>query len=141
VTARITEATPEHAAAILRIEEASGGGSLVALTRGLALEEALARGHDVYVALDGGAVLGWIWFSTDMGRGAEAVGQVFRVGVDAAHRRAGIGTMLMAHACGVLAGRGVRTVRLSLDAADDNARAFFAAQGFTVETLSMERRL
>ena len=86
---RIVEAAPEHFAAIVRIERAAGGSSLVALTAELALEEALQRGHYVSVALDGDTVAGWIWFSVDGSRGGEEVGHLFRVAVAPERARSG----------------------------------------------------
>ncbi len=82
------DATREHFDAIVRIERAAGGPSLVALTDGLALDEALERGHHVTVALDGDTVAGWIWFSVDGGRGGEEIGQLFRVAVAPERARA-----------------------------------------------------
>lgn len=141
VSLSLAEATPQHFDAILRIERASSGGSLVALTHGHALAEALERGHSLAVALVDDEVAGWIWFATDMGRGSEEVGQIFRVAVGQQHARAGIGRSLIEHAQAALAGRGVSRVRLTLDAADEDARSFFQRMGYAVDSVSMERAL
>lgn len=140
VTLTIIDVTQEHVAPIVELERAAGGASVVALTRGDALTEALARGHHVIAAVAAdGAVAGWAWFATDMGRGAEEVGHVFRVCVAPAHRRNGVASMLLAHVRTTLAGRGVRRLRATLPGDAAAARALFAAHGFAVDAVIMER--
>ena len=134
-------ATQEHFDAIVQIERRAGGGSVVALTGGRALQEALDRGHWVIVALDGGSVVGWAWFSVELDRGGEYTGQIFRIGVEAAARRAGVATALLEHARTVFAGREVVRVRAVLDGADAEAQAFFEAAGFAQASVTMERPL
>ncbi len=137
----LCEAQPHHFDAIVRIEQESGVGSIVALTRGHALAEAIGRGHHVTVATVDGTVAGWIWFGTDMGRGAEEVGYVYRVAVARSHARSGIGAALLAHAQVTLAARGVTRVRATVDAGRHDARAFFERSGYRVDAVTMERPL
>jgi ribosomal protein S18 acetylase RimI-like enzyme len=134
-------ATREHFAAIVRIERAAGGSSLVALTEGLALDEALQRGHYVTVALAGDAVAGWSWFSVDGSRGGEEIGQLFRVAVAPEHARSGIGRALVEHAQATLAARGCTRMRATLSGDDEATRAFLAAIGYEVDAVTMERPL
>jgi ribosomal protein S18 acetylase RimI-like enzyme len=140
-TVSIAEATSEHFRAIVEIERACGKGSVVALTNGAALQQALDRGHWVAVALDAAAVRGWIWFSIELGRSGEYVGQIFRVAVPQDARRAGVGTALMRHADLVFAERSVASVRITVPFEDEAARMFFEAVGLRPEALTMERRL
>lgn len=141
--ARITlvEATQEHIDAIVGVEREAAGSSLVALTHGHAVREALDRGHYVTVAIDEGEVAGWIWYGTDLGRGAEEVGQIFRVAVAARHAGRGVGRTLLEHAQATLAARGIMRVRITVDAGDEGARAFFERLGYSVDAVSMERPL
>jgi ribosomal protein S18 acetylase RimI-like enzyme len=141
VAVSLVVATPQHFDAILRIERASSGGSIVALTHGHALGEALERGHSIAVALIEREVAGWVWFATDMGRGGEEVGQIFRIAVGPQHAGAGVGRALIEYAQAALAGRGVTRVRLTLDAEDEGARAFFQRLGYAVDAVMMERAL
>lgn len=140
-TITIVETGAEHLDAIVAIERETGGRSLVALTGGDALTEALARGHDVAVALADGEVVGWAWSATDLGRGAEEVGQIYRVAVARRHANKGIGRALVEHAQTALAGRGVRRVRITVDAADEEAQGFFKELGYEADALTMERVL
>ena len=135
------DATPAHFAAIVRIERESGAGSLVVLTEGHALAEALERGHWLTVALDGSEVAGWIWYAIDGGRGGEEIGLVFRIAVAGARRRSGVGRALLAHAQAALAARECTRVRLTLAGDDDDTRAFLARLGYRVDALTMERAL
>jgi len=137
----LVEATPEHIDAIVQIEREAGGRSLVALTHGHAVVEALERGHQVTVALAGGEVAGWIWYSTDLGRGAEEVGQILRVAVAQGHVRSGVGRALVEHAQATLAGRAITRVRITVDGDDAESRAFFARLGYAVDAVMMERAL
>ena len=140
-TFSVAEATAEHFHAIVEIERATGEGSVVALTEGAALQQALDRGHWLAVALDGEAVSGWIWFSIELGRSGEYVGQIFRVAVPQDARRAGVGTALIDHANMVFAERVVASVRITVSSGDEGARLFFEAAGYAPEALTMERRL
>jgi ribosomal protein S18 acetylase RimI-like enzyme len=134
------DATPAHFEAIVRIERAAGGSSIVVLTEGLALAEAVERGHYVSVALEDGSVAGWIWFSVDAGRG-ELIGLVYRVAVAPGRARSGIGRALVEHAQQVLAERGATRVRAVVPGGDDATRAFFAGLGYQVDALTMEHPL
>lgn len=142
-TAAVTfvDATPAHFAAIVRIERAAGGPSLVALTEGQALDEALQRGHYVSVALDGDDVAGWIWFSIDGSRGGEEIGQLYRVAVAPERVRTGIGRALIEHAQATLAARNCTRVRATLTGDDAATRAFLAPIGYAVDAVIMERAL
>ena len=141
VTLTFADATAEHFAAIVRIERAAGGSSLVALTEGQALDEALRRGHYVSVALDGDAVAGWIWFSVDGSRGGEEIGQLFRVAVAPERARSGIGRALVEHAQKTLAAGECTRMRATLTGDDVATRAFLASIGYTVDAVIMERAL
>lgn len=134
-------ATQEHFDAIVEIERGAGVSSVVALTGGRALQEALDRGHWVIVALDGGSVAGWIWFSVELDRGGEYTGHIFRIGVAPTARRTGVATALFVHARSVFAERHATRIRANLDAADADAQAFLEAVGFTPASLTMERAL
>jgi ribosomal protein S18 acetylase RimI-like enzyme len=138
-THTLTLARPEHFAAIADIERASDSSTAVSLTQGAALQEALDRGHWVIVALEGEWAAGWIWFSVELGRSGEYVGQVFRVGVAGGSRRKGVGSALVAHARKVFQERDVDRVRLTVPAGDAAAIAFFEALGFEGNSLTMER--
>ena len=92
------DAAPHHFDAIARIEREAGGSSLVMLTAGRAIEEAVRRGHYVIVGLDADEVAGWVWFSVDGARGGEEIAQMFRVAVAPERRRSGIGRALVEHA-------------------------------------------
>ncbi len=135
------DAAPHHFDAILRIERDAGSGSVIALTAGQALEEALSRGHYVIVALDAGDVAGWAWFTVDGSRGGEEVAQLFRVAVAADRRRAGVGRALVEHAQSMLAERNCTRMRAVLSDDDDAARAFLGALGYGVDSVTMERPL
>ena len=134
-------AAPRDFNAILQIERDAGPGSVIALTAGQALEEALARGHYVIVALDAGEVAGWAWFTVDGSRGGEDVAQLFRIAVTEDRRRTGVGRALVEHAQAILAERNCTRMRAALAADDDAARAFLAALGYAVDTVTMERPL
>jgi ribosomal protein S18 acetylase RimI-like enzyme len=140
-TLTLADATPAHFAAIVAIEREGGPGSVVALTEGLALQEALERGHDLVVALDGDAVAGWIWFSLDAGRGGETVGQIFRIAFASGQRRHGVGRALAAHAQAELADCGCTRIRATFAGDDDGARLFLASAGYAVDAITMERPL
>ncbi|MBI5285005.1 MAG: GNAT family N-acetyltransferase [Chloroflexi bacterium] len=135
------DGTPEHFEAIIGMEREVGGSSLVVLTEGLALDEALRRGHYNINALADGEVAGWIWFSVDGARGGEDVGQVFRVAVARAHLRTGVGGALVEHAHAILARRQCTRVRFTLPGDDGATRAFLAELGYAVDAVIMERLL
>lgn len=136
----IADATPAHFSAIALIERESPSGSLVALTGATALDEAFARGHYLVVALDGGAVVGWAWFSVDAGRGGEEIGILYRIAVAADRRRQGLGRALLDHVRDTLAARTCTRLRVTF-ADDDAARPFFGAAGFALDAITMERPL
>lgn len=137
----LVEATQEHVDAIVQIEREAGGRSLVALTHGHAVVEALQRGHHVTVAVAVGEVAGWIWYTTNLGRGAEEVGQILRVAVAQGHIHDGVGRALMEHAQATLASRAITRVRITVDGEDEESRAFFARLGYAVDAVTMERAL
>ena len=137
----IAAAEPSHIAAIVEIERAIPGGSIVSLTHGRAAEEALARGHGVTVALADGVVVGWAWWSVDEARGGERIGQLSRVAVELTHRRSGIGRALAERSLAAMREQGATAVRLSLDASDSAAIAFFASVGFATSIMTMEQAL
>ncbi len=138
---RFVDASRQHFDAILRIERDAGPSSVIALTAGRALEEALARGHYVIVALDAGEAAGWAWFTVDGSRGGEEVAQLFRVAVAADRRRSGVGRALVEHAHAILAARDCTRMRAALASDDDATRAFLGALGYAVEAVTMERPL
>ena len=135
------DAAPHHFDAIARIEREAGGSSLVMLTAGRAIEEAVRRGHYVIVGLDADEVAGWVWFSVDGARGGEEIAQMFRVAVAPERRRSGIGRALVEHAQAVLAARDCTRVRVTLPADDEVGRAFLASLGYALDALTMERPL
>ena len=135
------DATPSHFAAIVRIERESGAGSLVALTEGHALAEALERGHYVTVALNAGEVAGWIWYAVDGARGGEETCQVVRIAAARQRQRTGVGRALLAHAQAVLAARDCTRVRLTLAGEDEGTRAFLTSLGYRVDAMTMQRPL
>ena len=137
----LTDATPSHFAAIVAIERELGSGSVVALTEGLALDEAVHRGHYLTVALSDDDVAGWIWFHVEIGRDGEEVGHVFRLSVARANRRCGVGRTLVEYARETLKQRGCTKMRTTVDGADEAARAFFEQTGFTIDAVVMERAL
>lgn len=135
------DAAPHHFDAILRIERDAGRSSVIALTAGQALEEAIARGHYVIVALDGTHVAGWAWFTVDASRGGEEVAQLFRVTVATERQRTGVGRALVEHAQSLLAGRNCTRMRAVLAEDDHATRAFLRALGYAVDSVTMERPL
>ena len=137
----LDSADASHTAAIVAIERAIPGTSIIALTNGLAVEEALARGHDVFVALDDDTVVGWVWCSIEVGRGGAAIGQLSRIAVASAHRRRGVGRALVEHADARLRERGATALRLSVDATAPAAIAFFESLGYAPSIITMERAL
>lgn len=137
----IIDATPEHFDGIVLIERAAGSGSAVALAGAAALEQAMERGHWVAVAVDGDVLAGWIWFSMEIDRGGETTGTVFRIAVAEEAQRAGVATALLERARAVFASREAARIRVTMDAGDEGARAFFEAAGFAAGTLTMERPL
>lgn len=137
----IAPATAAHVEAILAIERAAGGASVVALTHGHAVREAMARGHDLIVALEGATVAGWAWFALDEGRGGEACGQLYRIAVAPHARRGGAGAALVAHARATLRARGCARMRATISAADGDALAFFRAAGFADDAIVVEAAL
>lgn len=136
----LVPASEEHFGAILDLER-DAGRSLVALTDGHALREAHDRGHAMAVALDDGRLVGWIWYGRSLERGAEEIGQIYRVAVAADVRRSGVGRALVARAVGTLAEQGCKRIRTSVDGVDDGARALFEDAAFEVDAIVMEREL
>jgi len=136
----VSEATPAHFEAIVRIEQTSAAGSIVALTGAQALREALDRGHWLVVATADGETAGWAWFAMELKSG-EHVGRLYRVAVAEAHRRRGVGSALVAHARDVFALRGCTRVRLTIDSDDEGARTFFERAGFRIDAITMDRPL
>jgi GNAT superfamily N-acetyltransferase len=134
-------AATHHFDAIARIERAGGVTSVVTLTAGRAIDEAVRRGHYVIVALEADEVTGWIWFSVDAARGGEEIGQMFRVAVLPDRRRFGVGRALVEHAQTILAARDCKRVRATLPAGDDVSRAFMASLGYAVDAVTMDRPL
>jgi ribosomal protein S18 acetylase RimI-like enzyme len=137
----IAAADRSHTAAIVAIERELPGSSIVALTHGRAVEEALARGHGVVVALAGGVVAGWAWWSVEDARGGEVVGQISRIAVAPAHRRIGIGRVLAERIVALMREQGATAVRLSVDADAGDAVAFFTSIGFAPSVVAMEQSL
>jgi ribosomal protein S18 acetylase RimI-like enzyme len=136
----LTAAQDAHFDAIVALERAAGR-SLVALTEGHALREARARGQETVVALVGDAVVGWIWYGRSLERGAEEIGQVYRVAVASDARRAGVARALLVHASDTLAALGCTRLRVTVDGDDAAARALFEDAGFIVDAVVMERKL
>ena len=137
----IVPADAAHIDAIVAIERDAGSASVVALTHGHAVREAIARGHDVIVALDGNAAAGWAWYAVEDGRDGEPVGQLYRVAVAASSRRAGVAAALVAHAGDALRARGCRRLRATVGAADGDALPFFRAAGFADDAIIVEATL
>lgn len=136
----VGEATPSHFDAIVRIEQESASGSIIALTGTHALQDALDRGHWLVVATAGGATAGWAWFAMELKSG-EHVGRLYRVAVAETHRRRGVGSALVAYARDVFASRGCTRVRLTLDSDDARARVFFERAGFRIDAITMDQPL
>jgi ribosomal protein S18 acetylase RimI-like enzyme len=136
----LAPASEAHFEAILRLER-EARRSLIALTEGHALREAHARGHEIIVALVHGSVAGWIWYGRSLERGAEEIGQIYRVAVAKDARRAGVARALVSHAATELAAVGCTRVRATVEADDEAARAVFADAAFAIEALTMEREL
>jgi ribosomal protein S18 acetylase RimI-like enzyme len=129
-----------HFEAILRLER-EAGRSLIALTEGHALREAHARGHELILALADGDVAGWIWYGRSLERGAEEIGQIYRVAVASASRRSGVGRALLARAIADLTARGCSRVQATVDGSDEAAQALFADASFNIDSLTMDRPL
>jgi ribosomal protein S18 acetylase RimI-like enzyme len=136
----VVDAEEAHFEGIVRIERGDRS-SVIGRAGPALLQEALARGHWVVVALDGGEVAGWAWFSVELGRTGEYVGQLFRVAVAEEARRSGVGRRLAGHALGVFGERAVTRVRGTVPAGDAPARAFLESLGFAADALTMERVL
>jgi ribosomal protein S18 acetylase RimI-like enzyme len=140
-TFTIAHADRTHVLAIVAIDRASEPSSVVALAGGAVVVEAMERGHDVLVALDGAEVVGWAWFSADASRDGGTTGQLYRVAVAPAMRRNGVGSELIEQARETLVARGCNSMRLTLPAGGDGERQFFEAAGFNVDAIVMERSL
>lgn len=146
-TISVLEAADRDVEAILSLEDASGAASSVSLTRGLALREALARGHWIAIAVEGDAtasemradtrLAGWIWFSLELGRDGQYAGQIVRLAANDPAAAAG----LFDYARDVLGRRGAAVVRTTLDAGDEWGFGVFEALGFTRSSVSMEIEL
>ena len=136
----LTAALDVHFDAIVALERGAGR-SLVALTEGHALQEARERGHETVVALAGDAVVGWIWYGRSLERGAEEIGQIYRVAVASDARRGGIARALLTHARDTLAALGCTRLRATVDGEDAAARRLFEDAGFVVDAVVMERAL
>ena len=135
-------ATPVHFEAIVAIERARGGGSVVAMTHGHALSEAIERGHIVAVGLSGGDVAGWIWCSVDDSRGGESVGQLHCVGVVRDRGDvAATGLALVEHVRTLLAERGCTHMRTTLAGDDAETATLLTSAGFAVDAVIMRRAL
>lgn len=136
----LVSATEQHFDAILELERGAGR-SLVTLTDGHALREAHDRGHEIVVALDGEELAGWIWYGRSLERGAEEIGQIYRVAVAAGARRAGVGRLLVARALSDLSSRGCTRARTTVEGEDVSAQALFEDAAFFVDAMIMERKL
>jgi ribosomal protein S18 acetylase RimI-like enzyme len=89
------------------------------------------------VALDGGGVIGTAMAGYDGHRG-----WLYSVAVHAAHRRAGVGTLLVEEAERRLAGLGCCKVNLQIRAENAAVAAFYRGLGYAVEErISMGKRL
>jgi RimJ/RimL family protein N-acetyltransferase len=138
----LVDATPAHFEAIIAMERAQSARSIVALTHGHALTEALERGHIVVVALAGDAVVGWIWCSIDDTRGGESVGQLHGVSTDRGQPgAAAAGRALIEHARAILTDGGCARMRTTLAGDDAGTAALLAGLGFAVEAVIMQRPL
>ena len=137
----LCDATPAHFAAIMHIERALGSSSAVAIGGTPALEHAHARGHWLTVAVDGSDVAGWAWFTVDIDRGGEYAGKLLRIAVEPSQQRRGVGRALLDHVRRSMRERQCARISLTLDAADDGARAFFVANGLAVDSVAMGQSL
>ncbi len=84
---------------------------------------------------------GWQWVAAPVDRPEAVCGfvcgrtcgeeaELFRIAVARGHRRQGAGERLLAHALGVLAGKGVRRCLLEVRAANQPALALYRKTGF-----------
>jgi len=90
---------------------------------------ALVAEHRVIVAREGGVAVGMARFGADADDPAR--GHVFSLYVDPAAAGAGVGRALLGRACDELAGGGFATATLWVFAANERARRFYDAAGWT----------
>ena len=110
--------------------------------------EALLRRPDrpIFVAREGASVLGYAFCVHKETAGDPVLTDrrtlyIDDLCVDAAHRRRGVGTALLAHVRAYARERGFDDVTLNVWAFNEDARAFYAAQGFTPQRIFLEERL
>ncbi len=110
--------------------------------------EALLRRPDrpIFVAREGASVLGYAFCVHKETAGDPVLTDrrtlyIDDLCVDAAHRRRGVGTALLAHVRAYARERGFDDVTLNVWAFNDDARAFYAAQGFTPQRIFLEEGL
>jgi ribosomal protein S18 acetylase RimI-like enzyme len=101
----------------------------------------LARDHPHYVAVDGGAVVGWC--DAIPGEASSGTAHVARMGMAVArsHRRRGIGRRLMEAVIGKARRNGIEKIELSVYASNAGAVALYLSAGFGVEGRKLRGRL
>lgn len=92
------------------------------------LEVAVARGL-VWVALEEGSPVGFVWLDDDIGEGAIGIAEI---DVLPTHGRCGIGTALLEHACAWARASGYRRVDLGTLADVPWNAPFYAKHGFAI---------
>jgi len=92
------------------------------------LEVAIARGL-VWVALEEGVAVGFVWLDDTMGEGMIGIAEI---DVQPSHGRRGIGAALLEHACAWARAAGYRTVGLGTLADVPWNAPFYAKHGFAV---------
>ena len=112
-----------------------------------ALEALLLRpDRTIFVAREGDSVLGYAFCVHKETAGDPVLAgrhtlYIDDLCVDAAHRRRGVGTALLAHVRAYARAQGFDDITLNVWAFNEDARAFYAAQGFTPQRIILEERL
>ena len=105
---------------------------------GLAIDRKLEVNDGLlFVAIDGGSVVGTVMAGYDGHRG-----WIYSVAVTPSHRRRGIGTVLVSHAERALAEKGCMKINLQILEGNESVTEFYATLGFCVEKrVNMGKRI
>ncbi len=104
------------------------------------LKEASAELGRVFVAIDGGNLIGYVFVRREPRNWMELLdehGKVHDLMVREGTRRRGVGRLLMEHAMGALREMGCERIVLSTAAVNETAQKFFASLGFRPTMVEM----
>jgi len=92
--------------------------------------------EDFLLARDGEAIAGYCWLKVDGG-----LGEVYVLGVDPSRQGTGLGRRLLEAGLSRLAGRGIRTALLYVEADNEPALALYRSLGFAPHSADVQYRL